>query len=135
MGLRAKCPIKGYKMQSGGVRKCRKIGVGPILWGGMQRARQCPELCFNSTRLVQELDSFILEPAVIGSPGFLLTFYLVGTHYSRRAQKPKQSELCEAAEKEARHGRDTLEPLACRGVVDMPIVSERHPDVYVREKK
>ena len=135
MRLGAKRPIEGHEAQPSALGKCGKIGVSPILWGRMRRPCQCTELCFNSTRLVQKLDSFILEPAVIGSPGFLLTFYLVGAHYSRRAQKPKQSELREPAEKEARRGSDTLEPLACGRVVDMPIVSERHLNVDVSEKK
>ena len=135
MRLIAQRMIKGYKAQPGGLSKCGEIGVGPILRGRMGRPGQCPELCFKSDRLVQKLDSFILEPAVISLPSFQLTSYLVGAHYGHRTQKPKQPELGEAAKKEARHGRDTLEPLARGGMVDMPIVSERHPNVDVREKR
>ena len=135
MRLGAKRSIEGHETQPGALGKCGKIGVSPILWGRMRRPCQRAELCFDSARFVQELNSFILKPAVIGSPGFQLAFYLVGAHYSGRAQKPQQSELSEAAEKEARRGSDTLEPLACGRVVDMPIVSERHPNVDVREKK
>jgi hypothetical protein len=76
-----------------------------------------------------------LKPVVVGSPGLLLTLHLARAHDSRSAQEPKKSELGEATEKEARHGGEILEPLEGGDVVDMPIVSERHPNVDIREKK
>jgi hypothetical protein len=76
-----------------------------------------------------------LQPAVICFPGFLLAFDLAGAHDGCSTQEPKKSELGEATEKEARHGREILEPLEGGDVVDMPIVSERHLNVDIREKK
>jgi hypothetical protein len=76
-----------------------------------------------------------LEPPFVGSPGFLLTFGQVRSHDLCRAEEPKQAKLGEAAEKEARPGHKMIEPPASDLMVDMPVVSERQPNVDVRQKK
>jgi hypothetical protein len=65
----------------------------------------------------------------------LLTLCQVRSHDGRRTQKPKQTELGEATEKEARHGGERIKPLPGGEVVDMPVVTERDPNIDVREKK
>ncbi len=127
--------VERNQPQVGGRGESEQIGIGPILWGRKGRPRQRPKLGFEFARLVQELDPLILEPAVIGLPGFLLASCLVGTHDNRCAQEAQKSELSEATEKETRDAREVLEPRDGNRVVDMAIVSERHPNVDVREKK
>jgi hypothetical protein len=92
-------------------------------------------LQFESSRLIKKRNSFILKPIVAGSPGLLLSPCQVRAHHGCGAQKAKQAELGEAAEKEAGQGCEMVEPPAGGAVVDMAVLGEGDPDVDIREKK
>jgi len=93
-----------------------------------------PERLFQTDWLVEEGDPWIIQPSVIDLPSFRLRHHL-GTHHGIRRKKPQKAELGYPAETETRVLIQTRKPTRSDGVVDVPLGSERDPDVHVREKE
>jgi hypothetical protein len=85
-------------------------------------------------RFIQENDAAICQPAIIGLPSLTLSHYLVSAHHRGSGEKPKQTQLREAAETEAGLLSQSLEPRARNSMVDVSAIRQRDPDVDIREK-
>jgi hypothetical protein len=96
---------------------------------------QCAEGTFQSRRLVEKAYPIVFEPSVVGLPRLRLIPNVSASHHRLSGEQAKQAKLSEATEEEARIQGKGIEPARGDMVVDMPVVRQGDPDVYVREKK
>jgi non-heme chloroperoxidase len=126
-------PDAAHAPKRGAVR-LESENVGPVLGGWLSQTRQSPKASFDFRGLVDEFDTRILEPSVVGRPCLRLGHDFV-VHHNPRSQQTQQAELREPAESEARICGQRHEPLCSSRMMGVPFVGERHPDVDVREKR
>jgi len=89
---------------------------------------------FESRRLLQKNNARIIEPAVVNVPGFVLKKNFPA-HNGFRSEEAQKTELCDATESDARVFVQRLEPSGGDAMVNMAVVSQREPNVDVREKE
>ena len=126
--------IKGDKSHFFGVSECCQVCVSPQLGIWMRAIGHCAKSNFRIRWFVEKKHPVVMEPSIVGRPGFSLSHGVVA-HDRAGGQQTKQADLGEATEAKPVGRIQALEPPAGDLVAFMTFPGEGEPNIHIREKE
>ena len=126
--------VESHKLQTRDLRKSGDVGICPIFRSHLARLGERTEGELDSGWFLNVSGVAVFEPVIIEIPSFRLRKDLVAHNGSGREQA-KESQLSQSTKAKLRIGGHRVQPRSCSGVVFVPSIGQRDPNVHVREKE